>query len=105
MTPSILCCFAYAALFTDITLLAVVDNLICSVNFKSTYNHLLFLHSDFRCVPVFCQCFLTLVVDTIPGTGEVGQVYMDQNGQYFIRQAPEEQQLTASGRPKVTSCL
>ena len=33
----------------------------------------------------------------------MGQVYMDQNGQYFIRQAPEEQQLTASGRPKVRS--
>ncbi|XP_037076323.1 transcriptional repressor CTCF-like, partial [Pollicipes pollicipes] len=33
------------------------------------------------------------------GAGEVGQVYMDQNGQYFIRQEPE-QQVTNSGRPK-----
>ncbi|XP_043218623.1 transcriptional repressor CTCF-like [Amphibalanus amphitrite] len=35
------------------------------------------------------------------GAGEVGQVYMDQNGQYFIRQAAEEEPPVAgSSRPK-----
>ena len=75
---------------------------VCSTGwFTSVYSDCVCRH-----IHVFVPQWLLLIwVCAIAGTGEVGQVYMDQNGQYFIQQAPEEQQLTASGRPKVqTDC-